>query len=110
MSRLYHHPHKHEPKTDYISSLYRREVVHGEQPYKHEYNKMVQTILIPRDRFSLPEAYRWIEEHGYTKDYYGKGVDVTTHFFRFRQKKPNHNADYYTETLPNGIEIVIYKL
>ena len=44
----------------------------------------VQSILLKRSYFTLPEAKSWIEKHGYTH----RKVDVTPGYFRFRQRDP----------------------
>jgi hypothetical protein len=63
---------------------------------------MLQTILVPRSRFSLSEATHWVMEH----KYHAVKVDVTEHFYRFRQHDPLGSGRYYTQTLKNGIELV----
>jgi hypothetical protein len=63
---------------------------------------MIQTILVPRSRFSLSEATHWIMEH----KFHAVKVDVTEHFYRFRQHDPLGSGRYYTHTLKNGIEMV----
>lgn len=67
----------------------------------------VQTILIPRKIYSLKEAEKWIKDHGYKSSYYGKPVDITENYYRFRQKKPNSKFLYKTIRIQGGIKIVI---
>jgi len=62
---------------------------------------MIQTILVPKSKFSLSEASIWVSEH----KYHSVKVDITEHFYRFRQHSPA-GGRYYTVTLPNGIELV----
>lgn len=62
---------------------------------------MIQTILIPTDKFSLEKAIKWMKDNKYKHS----KVDVTEHFYRFRQTLPVGHK-YYTKTLPNRIELV----
>ena len=62
---------------------------------------MLQTVLIPTNKFSLEKAKKWMEENKYRHN----KVDETEHFYRFRQTPPMGHK-YYTKTLPNGIELV----
>lgn len=63
---------------------------------------MLQTILIPKAKFSLSDAIDWVSSHHYS----AHKVDITDKFYRFRQHTPYHMGSYYTITLPNGIELV----
>ena len=45
---------------------------------------IVQSVLLKRSQFSLPEAKKWLEKHGYSH----RKVDVTPGYFRFRQRDP----------------------
>ena len=100
----------HHRKNRHVSHLFLRERAMGMDPYAHEYNKEVQTVLVPKKDFTYNQALSWIHRHGYRTSFYGKGVDVTENFYRFRQAPPRKGVEYYTETLPNGVEIVMYKL
>jgi len=62
---------------------------------------MLQTILFPRSKFTLPMAMKWLEEHRHKHH----KVDITDHFLRFRQSPPGFKK-YYTKTLENGVELV----
>jgi len=63
---------------------------------------MLQTILIPKAKFSLPDAIEWVRDHHHS----AHKVDITGHYYRFRQHTPHHSGRYYTVTLPNGVELV----
>ncbi len=63
---------------------------------------MLETILVPRKKFSLADAVRWVADHKHSHH----KVDVTGNFYRFRQHAPAHHGRYYTTTLPNGVELV----
>ena len=62
----------------------------------------LQTILFPRSKFSIHDATMWLMEH----KYHAVKVDMTEHFYRFRQHDPLGSGRYYTKTLNNGIELV----
>ena len=62
----------------------------------------VQSVLIPRETFTLEEATKWLEEHKFRL----LKVDITDHYFRFRQLPPSRSS-YYTKALPDGIKLVV---
>ena len=45
---------------------------------------VVQSVTLRRDKFSKGAAFDWIRSHGYKSD----KVDVSPHFYRFRQVDP----------------------
>jgi len=47
---------------------------------------VVQSVLLKRSQFTLPEAVKWLEKHGYTHH----KVDATPEYYRFRQHDPHH--------------------
>ena len=65
----------------------------------------VQSVLIPTNAFTLPQAIRWLIVHKYkvTK------VDITDNYYRFRQLEPNHKKKYYSLVLPNNIILINYE-
>jgi hypothetical protein len=65
---------------------------------------MIQSILFPKDEFTLLESYDWLRKNGYKNN----KVDITENFFRFRQMNPMEGGRYITKTLKNGIELVIH--
>ena len=67
---------------------------------------MLQTILIPRNKFTLAEAKQWIKDHGHKLTFYGKPFHKTTHYYRFKQNYPNASLSYRTKTFKNGIKFV----
>lgn len=67
----------------------------------------LQTILIPRRNFTLRAAKAWIRKHGFRLTFFGKPVDITTNYYRFRQSDPVQHAKYFTKVLPNGIELIM---
>ena len=66
---------------------------------------LLQTILIPTDKFNLMKARKWLKDnnHSYHK------IDVTQNFYRFRQIDPTPGNSYYTVSLPDGIDLVYEK-
>ena len=68
---------------------------------------VLQSVLIPKSKFTLKEAKKWIREHGYKESFYGKDVDITEKFYRFRQAAPKH-GEYYVKKLSNGVELINY--
>lgn len=63
----------------------------------------VQSVLIPKDSFTLKQAREWVKTHGYT----GLGVDVTEDHYRFRQMTPRKDGRYRTIELPNKVKLVL---
>lgn len=62
----------------------------------------LQTVLVPKDRFTLPNAIKWVGLNGYKI----KKVDETRNFYRFRQTEPLSDVKYFSKVLPNGVELV----
>lgn len=62
----------------------------------------LHTILIPISD-SLINARVWLKDHGY----YVKWHRITENFHRFNQNVPAvRGAEYRTQMLPNGVELV----
>ena len=67
-------------------------------------NKMkVQSVLVPRNKFSLGKAKEWVHSHNYRVH----KVDVTSNYFRFRQVNPSSLSDYHMKNLPDGVKLVL---
>lgn len=62
---------------------------------------MLQTILIPRAKFSVTEAIEWVRDH----QYHHHKLDITGNYYRFRQHAPVRGS-YYTVSLKNGVQLV----
>ena len=69
----------------------------------------LQSILVPKSRFSLEEAKKWILDNKYKVSYYGKQYHETKRYYRFRQHKNRRGKTYYIKKLPNGVKLVFYK-
>lgn len=65
--------------------------------------QQTQSVLIPRNRFSLSTAKDWLVKNNYKL----KKVDITSNFFRFRQVAPSQIGNYYMKNLDNGVKLVI---
>jgi hypothetical protein len=69
---------------------------------------IVQSIVIPKDLMSRKKATEWVAEH------FGpvRKIDESVNMYRFRQVSPltlkrQGLKRYITETLPNGVMLVI---
>lgn len=67
--------------------------------------KSLQTILVPKNRFSEKEAISWINSRRY-KD---NRKDETVAHYRFHQKEPTKKREYETVLLPNWVLLVYTK-
>lgn len=64
--------------------------------------KTLQTILIPKNKYSLREAKKWLKEHSKANSY----IRETKNYYRAMQTVPIVGSDYYTSKLSNGIMYV----
>ena len=69
-------------------------------------NLEVHSILFDKDYFTESEAERWLRDHKYKTSYYGKGVDETKDYYRYRQKSPKKFKDFRTKKITDGILFV----
>lgn len=65
----------------------------------------LQTVLVPKSRYTEEQAVKWIKLQGYKNN----GIDETREYYRFRQKPPNNKKEYYTVLLPNFVHLVYTK-
>lgn len=72
-------------------------------PAKKKKN-VLQTVLVPKNRFNKESAIKWILDHKYKNN----GIDETEHYYRFRQAEPNKKKKYYTVVLPNWVHLVYF--
>lgn len=72
----------------------------------------VQSVIIPKSKFTEKEANDWIKKNNYTDK--GKRIKnyKTTNYYRFRQLPPSHfeKKSFRTKKLYHGIELIIGKL
>lgn len=64
----------------------------------------VQSVLVPKNKFSKKEAINYIKEH-----FKFKKIDETQrkNFYSFRQFNPTKGSSYSTKKLNNGVELVL---
>ena len=69
----------------------------------------VQSVLVDKDVYSLREAKSWIRKHDFKETFYGKGVEKTENFYRFRQAAPRRfkEGSYVTKEISDGIKLVL---
>ena len=69
----------------------------------------IQSVIIPKSKFTKEQACQWIEDHGFKISFDEKtGPDITLNFFRFRQMATDKNVHYYIRRLSNGINLVLF--
>lgn len=64
--------------------------------------RTLQTILIPKDKYSLREAKKWLKDHSKANSY----IRETTNYWRAMQTVPIIGSAYNTTTLSNGVMYV----
>lgn len=67
-------------------------------------DRAVQSVLVPRAKFSIAAAKKWVTSHGYSIT---KPPDVTRTYFRFRQRDPSEFSRLRTVVLGNGIKLIV---
>lgn len=69
----------------------------------------VQSVLISTDLYNLKEAKSWIRKHDFRETFYGKGVEKSENYFRFRQAAPGRfkNNSFVTKEISDGIKLVL---
>ena len=76
----------------------------GRAPKSAEWE--TQSVLLPKDEFTLAEARAWAKDHDYRTKFRGKGVDETEDFYRFRQHDPGRYRGFRTLPIGRGIRLV----
>jgi hypothetical protein len=66
--------------------------------------KTLQTIELPKDKFTITSAKQWLKDNNYANHYWR----TTANYIRFMQVMPIIGAEYYSKTLPNGV-ILVYQ-
>ena len=66
------------------------------QRYKIFYNNIlncmaltIQSVLIPKDKYTLVQSAKWIANNNFKVSFYGKQVDETENYYRYRQMAPS---------------------
>jgi hypothetical protein len=67
----------------------------------------IQSILFNKNLYTLPQAKKWISDHGYKTTFYGKLADITENYYRFRQQSPKKYNTYRTKEISKGIMLVL---
>jgi hypothetical protein len=65
---------------------------------------VVQSVIFKKDKFTKKQAESWLKKNNYKPI---KHVHSTDNFHRYRIVEPNSLSNYYTQSLNNGIELVI---
>lgn len=68
-------------------------------------HETLQTIELPKRKFNLRQAKKWLRENNYVNTYYR----TTLNFYRFMQVFPIRNASYHSKELSNGVILVYQK-
>lgn len=79
----------------------------GESTATHSHHGyQIQSVLIPKDKFSKSEAIKYIRKH-----FQYKKIDSTQrpNFYSFRQIDPTKNSKYFTKVLADGVELIFEK-
>lgn len=69
---------------------------------------MLQSVVFPRDVYTITTAYYWLNRH-HIEPMLGKSPDVEKNTIRFRIESPKHLSQFYSKKLPNGIVLVYGK-
>jgi hypothetical protein len=67
----------------------------------------IQSIIIDKNIYTLSQANNWIKKHNYKLTFYGKPVDITTNFYRYRQQSPKKYENYKIKEISKGIKLVL---
>lgn len=69
-----------------------------------KYSLQTQSVSISKDKYTLDEAKKWLDEHGYKKS-----VEEGPEFYHFRQAAPSKSGVYVTKEITPGIELVLHR-
>lgn len=71
-----------------------------------------QSVLIYKDYFTKSQAKSWIRKHDFKLTFYGKEVEETENFYRFRQMAPSRfkKGKYVTKEISDGVKLVLGNL
>ena len=67
----------------------------------------IQSILIPKKKFSRNQADNWIVNNGHKLTFHGKEVHETEKYYRYRQRRPMKDSGFGIKVLPNGIRFIM---
>ena len=68
----------------------------------------IQSVLIPKDKYSLVQAAKWIANHHFKVSFYGKQVDETENYYRYRQMAPSRfvKNSFITIDFKDGVKLI----
>jgi len=71
-----------------------------------------QSVLLDKDYFTKSQAKAWIRKHDFKVTFYGKEVEETENFYRFRQMAPGRfkKGKYVTKEIDKGVKLVLGNL
>ena len=71
-----------------------------------------QSVLLSRDKFTKKQAEAWIKKHDYKTTFYGKKMETTENYYRFRQAAPKNfkKGKYVTKEISDGVLLVLGNL
>jgi hypothetical protein len=98
-------------KEEYIRQIIKKNMhggkMLGETTATHSHHGFqIQSVLLPKDKFSRDEAIKYVRKHFQYKKIDSK---QRRNFYSFRQFDPTKNSKYFTKVLDNGVELVFEK-
>ncbi len=48
----------------------------------------IQSVIFDKSKWTPEKASNWLKKHEFKTSYYGKPVDITKGFLRYRQENP----------------------
>lgn len=69
---------------------------------------VIQSVLIPKDKYTLAEARKWIADNHFKLSFYKKQVDITDKYYRYRQLAPSRfvKDKYITIDFKDGVKLI----
>ena len=70
----------------------------------------IQSVIFNKNKWTINKAEEWLRTHKYKTSFYGKKVDITTNYYRYRQLAPHKFKKYFTKMLDGknkGVGLVI---
>ena len=74
----------------------------------------IQSVIFEKKHWTIPKAEKYLKDNGYKTTFYGKKVDITPNFYRYRQLAPSRFKNYITKKLRkskshkhNGVQLII---
>jgi hypothetical protein len=69
---------------------------------------VIQSVLIPKDKFTLNKARKWIADNHFKLTFWGKPVDITDKYYRYRQMAPSRfvKDKYITIDFKDGVKLI----